>query len=166
MALLSPDSPQRALVRGRDAIRDALAPLVDRALHEVVLFAPQLPPELFNTVAFSRALASFAARHQRNRGRILLDDVQQALKDNDRVVALARRLSDTISVRQVADDDRRHSDIFLLVDQAAYLQQQDAVLAEAILDTRGGPATAELAQRFNAMWERSEPISALHPVGL
>lgn len=163
---LPPDSARRTLLRGSDAVRDALAPLVDRAMHDIALFAAQLPAELFNTVAFSRALASFAARHTRNRARLLFDQVDQALQDNDRLVALARRLSDTLSVRQVSEDDRGHREIILLIDHAACIQQHDFARAEAIMDARGGAAIAELAQRFDAMWERSEPISAMHPLGL
>lgn len=161
-----PDSPQRTLVRGSDAVRNVLAPLVDRAQHDIALLAPQLPPTLFNTVAFARAFASFAARHRRNRGRVLLDDVQQALRDNDRLVELARRLSDTLSIRQVGEDDRGNRDILLIVDHSAYLQQHDLAHMEAIVDTRGGPPIAEVMQRFDVMWERSEPLAALNPIGL
>lgn len=160
------DSPGPQLVRGVEAVRDLLGPLIDRAQHEVALFAPQLPAELFNTVAFIRAFASFAARHRRNRGRLLLGDAPQALRDNDRLVALARRLSDAILVRQVAENDRGDRDIVLLVDHSAYLQQQDSARVEAVLDTRGGPAIAKLVDRFEAMWDRSEPVAEWYPTGL
>ena len=161
----SPDSPRRALLRGSEAVRDALPTLVDRAVRELALFAPHLPAGLFNTMAFSRALASFAARQRQNRVRLLVEDAQQALRDNDRVIALARRLSDTLLIRRVAEDDRGNRGVFLLADHAAYLQQHDLDAAEAILDTRGGPPLAELLQRFDEMWERSEPV-ALTPLGL
>lgn len=159
-------SENRTVLRGRDALRDALALLIDQAHRSVALCAPTLPPELFNTVAFSRALASFAARHRQNQARILLGDVAQAMRDNDRVVGLARRLSDTVGVREFSEDDRGVRELLLLVDQRAFIQLTDPDETQALACDGGGPLVAETYARLDAMWQRSLPIGAIQPVGL
>ncbi|HSD97496.1 MAG TPA: hypothetical protein VLB06_10185, partial [Sulfuricaulis sp.] len=82
--------PPRRVIRGRDDVADFLAGLAESATREIVIFAPQIDGALFNTPRFARALASFAARHRNNLARIVVEDTEQVLRDNDRLVGLCR----------------------------------------------------------------------------
>ena len=158
-------SPRRVL-KDRDSIREQLALLAAEARSEISLFAPQLDGQLFNTGHLSRALASFAARQRHGQIRILVEDIAVLLRDNDRLVGLRRRLSDFIAIRQVSEEHLGMREMFLVVDHRRYLHQPDITTPESILDTQDSHGAVMLASRFEQWWQRSEPITQLHTVGL
>jgi len=153
-------------LKDRDAIRERIASLVESARREIVVFAPQMDAYFFNGSSLGRSLASFAARHQRNVARLLVEDAAQALRDNDRVVMLCRRLSDFIQLRQVGEQHFGLREMFVIVDGASCLHQLDVTEPECIVDPARGKRAIELCGRFENMWDRSEPAQGLHTAGL
>lgn len=164
----SPAAPPAApeIARGEEAIGERIAALAEATVHEFDVFAPQLDPRWFNTGRLHRALAGFATRHRHNRARLLIEDAAQAVRDNNRMIDLARRLSDFIEIRQVGESDRGLREMFVLADRSAVLHQQDVTRVEALVETGGRRAGAELRSRFQGMWDRSEPIPEIRTAGL
>jgi hypothetical protein len=158
--------PQRRIIRDRSETGDFLAMLAENATREIVVFAPHLDGTYFNSSRFARALASFAARHRQNLARIVVEDVEQALRDNDRLVGLCRRLSDFIHMHQVAEEHLGIREMFMVVDHRGYLFQQDTAKPDCVAHPRDGHEAVLLARRFNELWDRSEPIMALRAAGL
>jgi len=158
--------PPRRIIRGCDEVSDFLAGLAESATREIVIFAPQIDGGLFNTPRFARALASFAARHRNNLARIVVEDAQQVLRDNDRLVGLCRRLSDFIHMHQVAEEHLGIREMFLVIDHRGYLHQPDIAKPDCIADPHNTHDAVLLARRFNELWDRSEPILSLRSTGL
>lgn len=159
-------SPQRRLLHDRQEISDFLAVLVENATREIVIFAPMLDGAFFNTSRFARALASFAARHRQNLARIVVEDIEQAMRDNDRLVSLCRRLSDFIHMQRVAEEHIGMREMFVVVDHRGYLRQEDLAKPNCVAHPKDGHEAVMLARRFNELWDRSEPIAALRAAGL
>ncbi|GEM_PF-691683 len=153
-------------LKDRDAIRDRIASLVESARREIIVFAPQMDAHFFNGSLLARALASFAAGHQSNRARLLIEDVAQTLRDNDRIVMLCRRLSDFIQLRQVGEEHLGFREMFVIVDGVSYLRQLDVTKPECVVEPAGRKRAAELRQRFENMWARSEAAQGLQAAGL
>lgn len=160
-----PALPHRVL-KNRDEVRDYLAELAESAMHEIVIFAPRLDADLFNSARFARALASFAARHRHNLARIVVEDTEQALRDNDRLVELCRRLSDFIHLQQVGEEHLGRREMFVVVDHQGYLRQQDLAKPDCIAHPRDTREAVVLVRRFNELWDRSEAIASLRTSGL
>jgi len=158
--------PQRRVIKNRDEVRNYLAELAESATREIVIFAPRLDGDLFNSTRFARALASFAARHRHNSARVVVEDTEQALRDNDRLVELCRRLSDFIHMHQVGEEHLGIREMFMVVDHRGYLHQQDLDKPDTIAHPRDAREAALLARRFNELWDRSEAISSLRAAGL
>ena len=156
----------RALLKNRDAVRAQIAVLATQARHEVLVFAPQLDPYLFNTAELTQLLASFIARDRHNLVHILIEDADQATRDNDRVVALCRRMSDFVQMRRVDEQHKGLKEMFLVIDRRGYLHQGDTTRPECLAADADARTAVGLAQRFHEMWERSETITALRTVGL
>ncbi len=150
----------------RDAIRDRIASLIESAKREIVVFAPQMDAHFFNNSQLSRPLASFAARHQYNRARILIEDTSQVLRDNDRIVGLCRRLPEFIQLRQVAEEHLGFREMFVIVDGVSSLHQPDVTKYECVVEPAGRKRAAEMLERFELMWDRSEPAFGLNTAGL
>lgn len=159
-------SPQRRLLHDRQEISDFLAGLAENATREIVIFAPMLDGAFFNTSRFARALASFAARHRQNLARIVVEDIEQAMRDNDRLVSLCRRLSDFIHMQRVAEEHIGMREMFVVVDHRGYLRQEDVAKPDCVAHAKDGHEAVMLARRFNELWDRSEPITALRAAGL
>ncbi len=153
------------LVRGPQALAQALAALVRSARRDVRLFAPQLEPAVFGAAVFVEALQQFAARHARNSARLLVEDATRLLRDNARLVELARRLPDGLAVREIEDNDHGARDLYLVADRSAHLVQEDVGRNEAMVTLQAPNQTLKLIERFDATWERATPL-ALRTLGL
>ncbi|GAB4508942.1 MAG: hypothetical protein Tsb0026_08300 [Sulfuricaulis sp.] len=157
---------QRRIIRDRAEVSNFLALLAENATREIVIFAPRLDGTYFNNSRFARALASFAARHRQNLARIVVEYTEQALRDNDRLVGLCRRLSDFIHMHQVAEEHLGIREMFVVVDHRGYLHQQDTDKPDCVTHPHDGHEAVLLTRRFNELWDRSEPIVALRATGL
>jgi hypothetical protein len=157
---------QRRIIRERSNVGEFLAGLAEAATREIVIFAPHLDGSIFNTTRFARALASFAARHRHNLARIVVEDAEQALRDNDRLVGLCRRLSDFVHLHQVTEEHFGIREMFMVVDHRGYLHQEDIAKPECVADPHGIREAVLLARRFNELWDRSEAINSLRASGL
>lgn len=159
-------APQRRVIKERDEIRDYLAELTESAAREIVIFAPQLDGYIFNTTRVSRALASFSARHRQNLVRIVVEDAEQTLRDNDRLVSLCRRLSDFIHIHKVGEEHRGIREMFMAVDHHSYVHQADTAKPEHFAGRHDTRQTVMLVRRFGEIWDRSEAITSLRTAGL
>ena len=158
--------PERRLLRDRNDVGNFLAGLAENAAREIIIFAPRLDGAFFNTARFARALASFAARHRQNLARIVVEDTEQAIRDNDRLVGLCRRLSDFIHMQRVAEEHLGMREMFVVVDHRGYLRQEDITKPDCVAHLKDAHEAVMLTRRFNELWDRSEPIVALRAAGL
>ncbi len=156
----------RHVIRLQDEVATGLLSLLGEARQRVDIFAPRLEPALFNTEAVTHVLTAVATRNRLSRVRILIEDSHQLARDNVRLVNLARRLSDSVRLQRVGEEHIGLNETIVLVDGRASLYQADLARHEYVIERGGGLGTAELVLRFNAMWDRSEPIPEIHTTGL
>jgi len=152
-------------VHGPDALASAVSSLLRIARRDVRLFAPFLEPAVFQTATVAEAATHFASQHSRNRLQILIEDVSQVRRDNSRLVEIARRLSDTVALREVEENDRGARDLFLIADRSTFLMQEDVGRNDGVVSARAPQETAQLIARFDELWERATPF-ALRTLGL
>jgi hypothetical protein len=150
-------------IRGPEKIREAIVTLVRLGRRVVRLSAPHLDPAVFNTAVVADAIVAFAKRPQ-NRMQILLEDVAQVRRDNDRLIVLVRRLADAVELREVDDSLRGSRDLYLLIDRSACLVQEDVDRNDAVVHRAGSEAASRIA-RFDAAWDQASPV-ALRTLGL
>ena len=161
----SDDPAPPAQIHGRDTLRDRLAGLVERAQHEILVFAPRYERALFDTPQLAEALAHFVTRHRQNRARLLVEDAEQLTRDNERLMEVTRKFSDFIEFRQVAEEHRGRREIFAVVDRTGFLHQEDIGAAAAIVHLAAKSKAAALAERFEALWTHGTPLTGRLGVG-
>lgn len=159
-----PSSPRT--LRDRGEIAAQIATLMAQARREIAVFAPELDPSWFNTPALDHALAGFVSQHRHNRARFLIENSQQTVYDNSRLVERARRFGDFLEIRQVDEEHIGQRELFVLVDRMGFLHQRDLSHPECLLDLNNRRQAIELIQRFQEMWDRSLPIAAIRTAGL
>jgi hypothetical protein len=150
----------------RDAARSAVARVIEQSRHNLLVFAPVLDAHLFNSAEAGAALAAFVARHHDNRARFVVGDGGQALRDNPRLVALARRFPDAVSLRQTGEDHRNLRELMVIADHRGYFHLENVERLDGLLAIEAPQAAVTLMKRFHEIWDRSEPLTGLHTLGL
>lgn len=149
------DSEQQRLI--------AVLRVIERARHRIALYGSVLPPLPFASAAVGRALTQFAVAHRQHQVQLLIDDADQALRDNERLVALTRRLPEQLQWRQLAIEDREEPDCFIVNDHATAVRLVPAGSSMEWIDTN---TARTLQARFDRLWQRAAPLPALHSLGL
>ena len=155
----------RQLNSGKE-VRDFLVTLLQQARSKISVFAPMLDADLFNTSRVIEVLASFTASHRGNLVRFLVEDADQSLHQNARVVGLSRRFGDFIKMHQVDEDNIGIQEQFVIVDECGYLHQPHLERPEFRASTDEPSKTREFAIRYERMWERSQSMPGVHTLGL
>lgn len=159
-------SGSRFRASGREAVRENVAVAFESAHQHISVYSPRLDPAYFNQSRVIKALATLCAGGRPNKTRILVDRGNETIRSNGRVTNLARRFSDFIDLRQLGEGSGTPSDMFVVIDRNGYLHQPDSEKAECIVDFSASHEVGSLSRRFEQLWERSEPVSGLHVLGL
>ncbi len=160
------DTADRVHISGRAEAVRFVAQLFEQAQHSILVFAPSLEPVLFNHGNVAERLASFAVAHRRNLARILVEDATSSVQHNQRLAELSRRFSDFIKFRQVDEDHSSLREMYLIVDERAYLHQPELDKAEYFAALHDRRRARLLSREFERMWDRSQPITEVHTLGL
>lgn len=150
----------------RKQIHDAIAGVFQQAQRQLVLFAPFLDAQYFNTAKVEALTGEFIARRRDNHLRVLVEDARQTLLNNARLAQLAHRLPDCVRLRQVGEAHRGLRELFVVADHSGYLHQPDIERADSVTSTHAMHTAVQLARRFEQMWEQSEPAEDLNRLGL
>lgn len=157
--------PER-LAAARDANREVITSLLERAQHEILVFGPVLDGYYFNTRRAGDALGRFIANHRENRAHILVEHGRQIIRDNARMIALARRFADAVQIRRVGKDHAGLRELIVVIDNRACLYQEDTDRVYRLLHDQGPRQAALLARRFRTMWDQGEPLAEINAAGL
>ncbi|MFQ5994269.1 MAG: hypothetical protein ACE5K1_04180 [Acidiferrobacterales bacterium] len=159
-------SSERLHLHTRTEVQDLVAHLLKQAKRRICVFAPMLPPDLFNSVQNAKALAHFAATHRSNRALFLVEDGEKSVQHNGRVVEMCRRLSDFIEMRRIVEEEIGLQQLWVIVDDSSYLHQRHLDKQDYIARFEAKSEARSLLDQFERLWERSQPIHEIHPLGL
>ena len=146
----------------REALHGGVLQVIHSARHELLICSPALDVALFNSTALSDALSRFLAGRAQNRARIVVEDTEHMLLSCTRLVELARRLSDLLQIRRLGEAHHGMTELFVVADRESCLRQPDLGRTNATLDMATPRLAAPLAQRFDEIWDASEPAPGLH----
>lgn len=137
---------------------NALETLQSDSLRYLYIRSSRLSPLLDEQVCLD-LLSSFC-RHSRHRFiYILLDEPRLLLKDDSRVLALSRRLSDKILIKTYAGDIIEPTDTWIMSDQQAVMFIPADTTIEGFV-THSDPANQQqLKHQFIADWQRASQCS-------
>lgn len=139
--------------------REAVLALARALRRELLIFSHDLDPLLLDREDWLEAIRQFAIRSRHTRVRVLLMDPTRAAREGHGLIRLAQRLSSHIEIHRVDHEDREHPDAFLVADGIGYLHRPNATRWEGLWSLQSGAEARRLEQRFDTMWERSQPES-------
>ncbi|WP_295394288.1 hypothetical protein [uncultured Thiodictyon sp.] len=149
------------LLTDRDSIRAAGVELAAGARHELLIFSPDLEPDLYDRQDFLAAVRQLALARPWHPVRILVGEPQRAVNGGHRLIELSRRLSSRIAIRRVAEDFRDRADAFLIADGNGYCLRRRAERPEAVLECQAPGPARRLRAEFEQIWEHSDEDTEL-----
>jgi phosphatidylserine/phosphatidylglycerophosphate/cardiolipin synthase-like enzyme len=153
-------------LHSRVEAHDLMADMLTQARRRIAIFAPTLDASLFNTSRVTQALASFAAADRHNLVRLLVENSAQAVHDNGRIAELCRRFSDFIKMRQVDEDQAGLREMFVVIDDHAYLHQRDIDNPDFLAAVNARRDVRPLILQYERMWDHSHSIPSILATGL
>lgn len=153
-------------VKSPEMLDEALRQLCFETRHTLLVRAPRLDFPFFRTTELLESVTPLITGGRRNRFQILVDDAQHFMSSNARVIDLARKFSSYVKVRKLPPEYAESEEIYLLSDNQSFLYMNSANSFPARMGRNSPGRVRHLDNSFEKLWERSERISGLLPLGL
>jgi predicted GNAT family N-acyltransferase len=136
--------------------------LLGEARHRLAIYLPLLGNDVYASTEELAEQRRVAISGRGAQIRILLHDPAGALRNDQRLIALAQRLSSAIQIRTPTEEaDLAYASSYLLNDTGGYLFLPDAGRAQGRAARHDRASHAPLQQHFDEVWERAERASGL-----
>ena len=149
-------------MREYEAMFDDLIP----TSHQVIRIFDRTLPAAFNSPARSERLGQFLRASALNRICIVVHEIQGADRACPRLLLLLQRFSHLARVRQTPSSARHVYDRFAVFDAVHYLHgfhHEHARFARGLNEVEGAQ---QLLERFDELWEVSQPVFGASVLGL
>ncbi len=125
------------------------------------IYTPDLEPELYDNSEFLDIVKRFVLGRNFAKVRVVLGDGSKLLRDSNRFVAMARRLTSYIDIRIMQNSVPQRAAAYIIADDRAVALRTHVNGWEGIADFNNPPiARAHLAE-FDAVWIANQPEPAL-----
>jgi hypothetical protein len=137
----------------------AIDEVIATARQRVRLFDVSLEGRGFNAPARIERLRGLLAAGRAHRLEIALHETQEVERDCPRLVILARQFPLSIELRRTQGEARKASDPMLVADTRSAWHRMYSEHPRAIVALHSPADAVPLGQRFDEIWELSEPFA-------
>jgi hypothetical protein len=151
------ETAERLAMATRDENRAGSLALVRQARHSLRIISRELDGPLYANAPFVDAVSAIARRGRDSTARILITNSDLIIHQGHLLIELARRLSSTIQIRQLGEQDRDFNQAFLVADGTGVLHRPQSELYDGTLNFNDPGQAKVLLERFEELWEQSAP---------
>ena len=162
----APGAQQRRLIASRGEFSAALDELIGKTDRTLRIFDPTLANYSLNTAAREEQLRAFLLKRRSNRLLIVVHDTTGVTQGTSRLMRLLRQFSHAIAIHQTHDAIRNLADVLVIADEAHCMRRPHYSHPKGVVYTDDPNETREWLNRFNAIWEQSNPAVSATTVGL
>ncbi len=162
----APGAQQRRLIASRGEFSAALDELIGKTDRTLRIFDPTLANYGLNTAAREEQLRAFLLKRRSNRLLIVVHDTSAVTQGTSRLMRLLRQFSHAIAIHQTHDAIRNLADVLVIADEAHCMRRPHYSHPKGVVYTDDPNETREWLNRFNAIWEQSNPAVSATTVGL
>ena len=160
---MAPDyRPLGSMAESQAAIDEVIA----QARHTLRLFDISLAGRGFNSPARVDRLREFLVSGRAHRILVALHDTETIERDATRLLALLRQFPMSLEIHRTVGQARKAMDPFLLADDHSVWHQLHHEQPPAVVALHSPPDAIPIAQRFEEIWELSEPCALGRVLGL
>ena len=136
------------------------------ARRQLILYSPELDPELFDRPELVDAISAFVRGSAANELRILIHHSRRIVSRGHRLVELARRLDSKIQIRLAPEDAARDERSFLGWDQVGYWLLPNFTDYTGFANDNDAVHARRLQESFEVYWQRAQEDPELRVLGL
>ncbi|WP_439136279.1 hypothetical protein [Pseudomaricurvus sp.] len=155
------------LLHGPEAFAKHLQQMLASGRRYVDILSQQLDHSLFANRAVCDALSALVRAHRQAEVRILVKDPKPLFGKHHALLALQKRLTSKIKIRQLKIEPQNENQGFVIVDQRQLLLQHHDGEFDGFSNTNAAPEAKALLEEFTLLWQRqSAEIAELRPLSL
>ncbi len=152
---LSAGSGSRIVVTSLSEVREASLRTAKSAQRLLSIFTADLEPMIYGEEPFLEAVRRLVLARSYAKVRVLVADPSQALADNNRFLALARRLARCIDLRSMSADYPVSAGAFIIADDKALVYRLQADRWDGISDMNDPAVVRRYLNFFDEVWQTS-----------
>jgi hypothetical protein len=131
---------------------DAVAASAQRLMS---IYTPDLEPELYDQNGFLEIVKRFVLARRFAKVRVLLSDSGRLLRDNNRFIAMGRRLTSCIDIRPAIGANKQRAAGYLIADDRAIVYRVHADRWDGVADLSNPPVARQYLDEFDEIWHAS-----------
>lgn len=136
-------------------VRAAVNTTATSAQRLISIFTPDLEPDLYDQTPFLDIIKHFVLTRSFSKVRVLLAEPSRVMRDNNRFVAMGRRLSSCIDIRAITTHGPQRASAYLIADDRAIVYRMRADTWDGVADANNQPAARLYLQEFDNIWNAS-----------
>lgn len=144
----------------------AIDEVIDAAQQTLRIFDTTLMNRGFNTVARAEKLRQFLVAGRAHRILVALHETDPLERECPRLIALLRQFPMSIEIHRTLAQARDATDPFVVADDHSVWRQMHYTQPRAIVALHSPPDATPIMQRFEEIWELSEPAVSATKLGL
>jgi hypothetical protein len=145
---------------------EAIGEVVATAERTIRIFDSTLSNRGFNNPARAEKLREFLVRGRSHRLLIALHETDLLERENPRLLTLLRQFPMSIEIHRTLAQARNAADPFVLADDHSVWHQLHYEQPRAIVALHSPPDALPIVQRFDEIWDLSEPAVSATTLGL
>jgi hypothetical protein len=146
------------LLEGRSDCAEAARALVLGCVRRLYLLTQRLEPDLYNHAEIYDHLTALVASNRNAEIHIIAQDTRVAANQGHHLIHLAQKLPTYVQIRTtVTPEHRNFRESWLMADDGAYLRLRNLERYEGYYEIDNKLECRSHLERFEEMWEASEP---------
>src|SRR5688572_14618386 len=154
---VSGGSSSRSVLTTIDEVRDACVAVAATARRNLTIYTPDLEPQLYDTHAFLEVVKRLVLGRSYARVRVLIAEPMRTIREGNRFLAMGRRLTSYIDLRNVHADYRNCAAAYLIADDRALVYRLQATRWDGMAEMNDTAIARKYLADFDEVWRASEP---------
>lgn len=144
-----------------EEMRAAVDAVASSAQRLMSIYTPDLEPELYDQNGFLEIVKRFVLARRFAKVRVLLSDPNHLLRDNNRFIAMGRRLTSCIDIRPAVGVSQQRARAYLIADDRAIVYRVHADRWDGVADLDNPPIARQYLDEYDEIWHASAPDELL-----
>lgn len=161
-----PRDPSYRAVFGTAESLAAIDEVIAAAGTTLRVFDATLAGRGFDTPARSEKLRAFLVAGRAHRLLVALHEPESLVRDCPRLLSLLRQFPMQVEIHRTLAQARNATDAFVLADDHSVWHQLHVTQPRAIVALHSPPDAVPIRQRFEEIWDLSEPAASATTLGL
>jgi hypothetical protein len=145
------ENPVR-VISSLEEMRAAVDAVAASAQRLMSIYTPDLEPDLYDQNAFLEIVKRFVLARRFAKVRVLVSDSNRLLRDNNRFIAMGRRLTSCIDIRPVIGASRQRAASYVIADDRAIAYRVHADRWDGVADLNNPPVARQYLDEFDEIW--------------